>query len=53
MVEAVSIFDINGKLLLTYPYFQSTINTDGLAKGMYFIKISLPKQEISHKFVVK
>jgi hypothetical protein len=45
------IYDISGKLLLTKPLNNQTLNISSLAKGLYFIKLTGKEGSVVRKFV--
>jgi hypothetical protein len=49
-LEQVSVFDINGKCVLTSEK-QHNIDVSNLSPGLYFIRIKTNQGEFSHKFI--
>lgn len=52
-IENVSIYDLNGKLILNYPYHINKINISHLNKGLYLIKVKTAKGFTNKKIIVE
>ena len=48
----IQIYSSEGKLIKDYDYNgKSELSTDGMAKGLYFLKINIPDKELSSRFI--
>jgi hypothetical protein len=53
IINSVSIYSINGKLIKEIDSFTTAINVSDLQSGIYFIKIEMNKNVFNYKFVKK
>jgi len=51
--DMISVYDLQGKLILQQPVLQSItdVNVSALAKGLYFIKLSTPEVNVIKKLI--